>query len=117
MDVQRLAPLGLTTQVSSWPQLSADMLSGARVDVGDSNGDASVFLHVLGTDRAFSSAIRSDATGQIGAEIKLANGSVVVARFSLTGTGGTVEMKNSSGAVTSASALPTSVQAIPRFAN
>jgi hypothetical protein len=117
LDVQRLAPAGLTTQVSSWPQLSADMLKGARVDVADSNGDASVFLHVLGTDRAFSSAVRSDAAGQIGAEIKLADGSVVVARFSLAGTGGTVEMKNASNAVTSSGALPTTVQDIPRFAN
>jgi hypothetical protein len=117
LDVQRLAPLGLSTQVSSWPQLSADMLKGARVDVADNSGDASVFLHVLGTDRAFSSAVRSDASGQIGAEIKLADGSTVLVRFSLNGTGGTVEMKNAVGAVTYGGALPTSVQSIPRFAN
>ena len=117
LDVQRLAPAGLTTQVKSWPQLNADMLRGARVDVADSQGDASVFLHVLGTDQAFSSAVRSDAAGQIGAEIKLADGSTVIARFSLSGTGGSVEMKNSSGVVTSAGALPTGVQSIARFAN
>jgi hypothetical protein len=41
----------------------------------------------------------------------------VVARFSLAGTGGTVEMKSASNALTSSGALPTTVQDIARFAN
>ena len=84
---------------------------------GYTNGDTTVYLHVLGTDRAFSSAVRSDATGEIGAEIKLANGSVVVARCRLSGHGGTVEIKHSNNALTSSGALPTTVQDMPRFAN
>ena len=48
---------------------------------------------------------------------RLADGSTVIARFSLSGTGGSVETKNSGGVVTSSGALPTTVQSIARFAN
>jgi hypothetical protein len=117
LDVVRLAPAGLTTRVSAWPALSADMNAGVRVDVADANGDSTLFLHVLGTDRAFSSATRSDAAGQIGAEIKLANGSTVTARFSTSGTGGALVTTAKNGSVVSSVALPTAVQLPPRLVN
>ncbi len=117
LDVLRLAPAGLATTVSTWPQLNADMAAGVRIDVADSAGNRTLFLHVLGTDRAFSSAVRSDAAGQIGAEIKLANGSTVTARFNLERTGGTLETRSQNGSVVSALALPTTVQMLPRLVN
>jgi hypothetical protein len=117
LDVVRLAPTGLASQAVSWPMVDDDMNAGSRVDVADSNGNASVFLNVLGADHAFTAATRSDAAGQTGAQITLANGSVATARFSTDGTGGTLEIRNQAGTVTFSGALPTTVQAPPRLAN
>ena len=116
LDVVRLAPAGLTTQVISWPSVDGDMNGGTRVDVADSAGTSSVFLNVLGTDRAFSTAVRSDATGQTGAQIALANGNTATVRFNTDGTGGTLEIRNKAGAVVSTGALPTTVQMPPDLA-
>ena len=67
LDVVRLAPAGLTSQVIAWPSLNTssdtEYFSGSRVDVTDTNGASSVFLHVLGADHAFTSAVRSDIVG------------------------------------------------------
>ncbi len=117
LDVVTLAPTGLTPLVVSWPSANSDMSAGYRVDVADSTGDTSVFLNVLGADRAFSTAVRSDAAGQIGALITLANGSTATVRFSTAGTGGTLEVRDQTGQVTSTGALPTTIQALPRLAN
>ncbi len=117
LDVVRLAPTGLASTVVSWPSANSDMSAGSRVDVADSTGDTSVFLNVLGADRAFSTAVRSDATGQTGALITLANGSTATVRFSTAGTGGTLEIRNQAGQVTSTGALPTTIQTPPRLAN
>ena len=117
LDVVRLAPTGLSSQVISWPSVNSDMSAGYRVDVADSAGSSSVFLNVLGTDRAFSSAVRSDATGQTGAQITLANGNVATVRFSTDGTGGTLELRSQSGQILSTGALPATVQVLPRLAN
>ena len=117
LDVLRLAPTGLTSQVISWPAVNSDMSGGTRVDVADTVGSTSVFLHVLGADRSFGSAVRSDATSQTGAQITLANGNIATVRFNTTGTGGTLEIRNQSGQVISTGALPTTIQSIPRLAN
>jgi hypothetical protein len=118
LDVVRLAPAGLASHVVSWPSANSDMSAGTRVDVADSNAsNSSVFLNVLGADRAFSSAVRSDLIGQTGAKITLANGNTATVRFSTAGTGGTLELRNQAGAVISSSTLPTTVQTLPRLAN
>ena len=117
LDVVRLAPTGLASQVVSWPSVNSDMSAGSRVDVTDSTGDTSVFLNVLGADRSFSTAVRSDATGQTGALITMADGSTATVRFSTTGTGGTLEIRNQAGQVTSTGTLPTTIQTPPRLAN
>ncbi len=117
LDVVRLAPTGLVTKAVSWPTVNSDMSAGTRVDVEDSVGTSSVFLNVLGADRSFSSAVRSDSTGQTGALITLADGSTALIRFSTAGTGGTLELRNKAGQVVSTGALPVGIQALPRLAN
>lgn len=114
LDVLRLAPTGLASKVVSWPSVDSDMNFGSRVDVADEAGSSSVFLNVLGTDRSFSTAVRSDATGQTGAQITLANGSTATVRFNTDGTGGTFEIRNQAGSVTLSEALPTTVNTLPR---
>jgi hypothetical protein len=110
LDVTRLAPAGLGTQVLSWPAVDGDMNAGARVDVADSSGDTSVFLHVLGTNGDVASAVRSDAAGQTGVRITFADGRTALVRFSTEGTGGSLELRNSGGGAISVGALPTTVQ-------
>lgn len=117
LDVVRLSPAGLTSKVLSWPSQDSDMNAGNRVDVEDSAGTSSLFLHVLGADHAFSAAVRSDATGQIGAQITLADGSTALVRFNTATTGGTLELRNKSGAIVSTGSLPTTIQSPPRLAN
>ena len=117
LDVQRLAPAGLAWQAQSWPALNSDMGAGSRVDAADSAGDTTVFLHVLGADRSYGTAVRSDGNGQTGAQITLSNGNVATVRFSTAGTGGTLEIRNQAGQILSTGALATSIQALPRLAN
>jgi hypothetical protein len=118
LDVTRLAPTGLGTQVVFWPSVNTDITAGTRVDVVDANvSNSSVFLNVLGADGAFSNAVRSDANGQTGAQITLANGNTAVARFSTNGTGGTLDIRSSTGVVITSIQLPTTVQNIPRLNN
>ena len=106
LDVIRLAPAGLATQVLAWPSVNADYNSGYRVDVADANGDSSVFLNVIGADGAVLDAIRDDASGQTGARITLADGRIATVRFSTTGSGGTLEIRTRSGSDTGAARLP-----------
>ena len=117
LDITRLSPAGLTTQVTSWPTLNADIRSGVRVDVADVAAGTSLFLHVLGTNRAVAQAVRSDAAGQTGAQITLADGRSALVRFSTAGTGGSLELRAAGGAVITTGALPSGVAALPLFAN
>jgi hypothetical protein len=117
LNMVRLAPTGLTSQVLSSAAVNSNMKAGTRVDVVDSNGNSSVFLNVLGADHSFTKAERSDASGQTGAKINLANGNVATVRFSTNGTGGSLEIRDPSGNVVSNGPLPTNVQAPPRFVN
>jgi len=121
LDVTRLAPTGLSSTVIPWSTFNTpsdtEYFSGSRVDVSDTNGTSSVFLNVLGADHSFSTAVRSDAAGQTGAQITLADGSVATVRFSTDGTGGMLNIVNSSGTSTYSGMLPTGVQAPPRFGN
>jgi hypothetical protein len=117
LDVMRLAPTGLTSTVSSWPTLDADVTSGYRVDVKHATGNTSEFLHVMGLDSAVSQAVSSDATGQLGSAITLADGRKVLVRFSTTGSGGTLDIRSAADASLFNGALPTTVQAPALFVN
>jgi len=55
-------------------------------------------------------AIRDDASGQTGARITLADGRIATVRFSTTGSGGTLEIRNLDGSVVIAGSLPTNSQ-------
>jgi len=114
--VTRLSPAGLTTQVNAWSG-SGIVSSGSRIDVADSNGDSSVFLHVMGTDGSVTSSARSDGTGQTGAQVTMSNGRTATVRFSTAGTGGTLEIRDAAGTVLTTGALPTTVQAPALFVN
>src|SRR3569833_872779 len=85
LDVVRLAPTGLTSQVVAWPSLNTasdtEYFSGSRINEADTSGTSSVFLNVLGADHAFTNAVRSDVSGQTGAQITLADGSTATVRF------------------------------------
>ena len=116
LDVTRLSPAGLTTQVNAWSG-SGIVSSGSRIDVADSNGDSSVFLHVMGTDGSVTSSARSDGTGQTGAQVTMSNGRTATVRFSTAGTGGTLEIRDAAGTVLTTGALPTTVQAPALFVN
>lgn len=117
LSVARLAPSGLTSEVISWPSLDHDeYYYGSRIDAAHSNGSSTEFLHVLGADRAYQSVKRSDASGQIGAQVVLANGDTATVRFNVTTTGGSLEVLRSDGSVVFSGNLPTTVQVPPRFA-
>ncbi|MES2098569.1 MAG: hypothetical protein V4569_02005 [Pseudomonadota bacterium] len=107
LDVHRLAPAGLT---ASW-------VGGRRVEIPDSTGTQSIFLNVLSTNNAVSTAVRNDGSDQTGAQIGMADGRTAIVRFANTGTGGTLELRAADGSVQFSSALPATVVAPPLFRN
>jgi hypothetical protein len=117
LDVVRLAPTGLSTQMHAWAASGLGMQGGVRVDVADDIGDSTLFLHVLGTDGAVARAERADAPGSLGAQITLADGGVATVRFATGSAGATLELRNAGGAVISSGALPTTVQVPALFAS
>lgn len=117
LDITRLAPTGLSTQVVNWSTTVPDMLAGFRVDVADSAGNSSQFLHVLSADGAASQVVRSDVTGHIGAAITLADRRRVVMHFNTSAQGGLFEFRDANGAVVLSGPLPTGVQNLPVFIN
>jgi hypothetical protein len=117
LEVRRLAPAGLVAETRSWPDLRKGMQGGVRVDVADSTGTSSLFLHVFSVNGAVASAARSDAPGQIGTQIKLADGRTATVRFSAQGSGGTLELRAADQSAVFTGALPATVTAPPVFAN
>ena len=106
LNVRRLAPTGLTTQWVS-----------NRVEVGDSAGTQSLFLNVLGTNGSVSAATRSDASGQTGASVTLADGRQVTVRFANAARGGSLELRSAGGTVLRSGSFGTTVTAPPLFRN
>ncbi len=105
MDVHRVAPSGLPYVVS-----------GHRVDVADTTGTGSRFLHVLGLDGSVASVARSDAAGQTGVQVRLADGRTATVRFSTAGHGGTLDLRSAGDASLFNGPLPTTVASLPLFA-
>jgi hypothetical protein len=93
------------------------MQGGVRVDVADGNGNSSLFLHVFSLNGAVASAVRSDAPGQIGTQIQLADGRSATVRFSTQGSGGTLELRASDQSPLFTGKLPTNVTTTPLFAD
>jgi hypothetical protein len=119
LDVYRQAPTGLSYTVNQYVLPSWDFLintNARRVDVVDSAGTSSNFLHVMGTNNSVSTTTRSDATGQIGTVITLADGRTVTVRFNTATTGGTLSVQNGSVSQFSSS-LPTTVTTPAVFRN
>lgn len=119
LDVYRVAPTGLTYAVSKPVMLETSLAnaSAKRVDVVDTAGTQSNFLHVMGTNSSVTSATRSDATGQTGVQIVLADGRTATIRFGNTTSGGTIDIRSAGGASVVTGALPTTVTAPPLFRN
>ena len=114
LDVMRLAPGGLTTQLVPW---SGSISAGVRMDVADNVGDTSLFLNVLGVDGSVVQVVRSDGPGQTGAQILMTGGVAATVRFNNAGSGGSLEIRNTAGALLSSGMLPTTVQPLPLFIN
>lgn len=117
LEVRRLSPTGLSAEVRSWPDLRKGMQGGVRVDVADGTGTSSLFLHVFSVNGAVASATRSDAAGQIGAQIRLTDGRTASVRFSSHGAGGTLELRAADQSALFSGALPAGVTAPAPFAN
>ncbi len=109
LDAHRLAPSGLSAQ---WVSSS---VGGSRVEVAQSAGTQTQFLHVLGTNGAVSAAARSDQADQTGAEITLADGRRAVLRFGNVARGGTLELRSAGGGLLFQGPLPATVAPPPVF--
>ncbi len=83
LDIDRLSPLGITSEVIPWRSLGGSIQGGWRIDAADKNASGEPFLHVLGTAGSVASAARADGPGQIGARVRLADGREAVVRFGL----------------------------------
>lgn len=120
-DMRRLVPATASTTTTLWRTVNSQYSAtstAARVDVVDpAPGNSSEFLHVIGLDGAASLAERSDAPGQTGAAVTLADGRVVTVRFNQNSSGGTISIRSAGGGMLESGALPTSVQAPPVYAN
>jgi hypothetical protein len=119
LNVVRLAPSSVVYNIVNYTatQDPYDTLRGWRVDSQDlSATPSSVYLHVLGTDSSFTSAVSSNSAGNTGTLITFSNGSTALVSFSTAGTGGSITLTDSSGhAVTNT--LPSTVTTPPRFAS
>jgi hypothetical protein len=83
LDIDRLAPQGIVSEVIPWRSLGGAIQGGWRIDATDKNASGGPFLHVIGTAGSVASAARVDAPGQIGARVRLADGREAVVRFGL----------------------------------
>ena len=116
LDVVRLAPSGLVATVTGWSQARSGMQGGVRVDVADTDGNASsAFLHVLSANGAVVSATRADAPGQTGASIKFADGRTATVRFSGKASGATLDLRGADQSAQVSGPLPMTVTAPALF--
>jgi len=86
--VRRLAPASATSTTFSWAS-DGDFTAGYRLDEAV-DGGTQQFLHVLSIDGTVTAATRSDADGQIGAQITFAGGATATVRFGTDGVGGSL---------------------------
>jgi hypothetical protein len=84
-----------------------EYLFGKRFDSSVTTNGLTHFLHVLSVDGAVLSSVRGANDGEVA--VTLADGRVVQLAFNLTGQGGTIQVRDGSGAVLVSEALPTTV--------
>jgi hypothetical protein len=92
LDIDRLAPQGIVSEVIPWRTLGGAIQGGWRIDAADKNASGGPFLHVIGTGGSVASAARVDAPGQIGARVRLADGREAVVRFGLDVPGASLSL-------------------------
>lgn len=122
IDLRRILPAAGTPVTTLWKVANskdyAAASTSARVDLVETGaGGRSEFLHVAGLDGAVTQAIASDAPGQSGTAITLADGRVVTLRFNQASRGGTIEIRAAGGALLESRTLPTGVEPPPVYAN
>jgi hypothetical protein len=88
-----ISPSGVSPTAQAWPALDSDMLGGHRIEIAHEGATTSYFLTVLSLDDAVTSASASNASGQRGASLVLANGGTALIRFAETGSGGTLQIE------------------------
>ena len=118
LRVMTLAPANAATDVVTSTFRNADgsvTRDWWRAEVSNT-GTATVFLHVLDANGQVVSATRSDAEGQVGARIELADGRVATARFAIGAFGGSLELRGANGEVQAGGALPATIAPPPVFA-
>ena len=114
LDVYRLAPTGLTAELFPGT-VSGETVPGKRIEVADSAGNQSLFLHVLTADNAVASAVRNDTAGQTGVLVTLQDGRTALVRFAHSSPSGTLDLRFANGEVQYNAALPSTVTAPPLF--
>jgi hypothetical protein len=95
--------------------VSGETVPGKRIEVADSAGNQSLFLHVLTADNAVASAVRNDAAGQTGVLVTLQDGRTALVRFAHSSPSGTLDLRFANGEVQYNAALPSTVTAPPLF--
>lgn len=129
-DMTRIAPATATTTMTLWEDVNPLQYKplpanpppppnpAMRFDVVEPGaGASSEFLHVMGLNGSVSQAVASNAAGQTGTIVTLADGRTVTLRFNRDSRGGAIEIRSAGGAVLESAALPTTVQAPPIYAN
>jgi hypothetical protein len=115
LDVLRLSPTGLKTELVPWPGANREVLSGWRIDVADNGANPAPFLHVLSTAGPLK-AVRVDAAPeQIATRIPLPDGREALLRFNLNSPGGHLQLKTAAGGALLDAALPAGVQPLELF--
>ncbi len=107
-----ISPSGAAPTSQAWPGLDSDMNGGYRLDLAQDGANTSYFLTVLSLDGAVSSVSASNAAGEQGASLVLADGRTALVRFAESGTGGTLHFE-SGGQALFDGALPQAVEALP----
>jgi len=125
LDVFSVSPPTATIRDVNWNDVtprdwSEEMLPDAtehRIDIADSTGDTSYFLHVLSTNGSVvGTPSANNAGNQVGTTFTLNDGRIVTVRFNTTADGGTIHIGKPDGSVFDDS-LPITVQTLPLFAN
>lgn len=115
MDVIRVAPSELIASAFSWKSMRSGMAGGVRVDVPDSNGKSSLFLHVFSINGSVATVAAMDGPNQLGVRVNLADGRQVVVLFSTKSSGGQLELLGSDHGVQARGPLPDTVASLPLF--
>lgn len=116
LDVIRLAPHEAESNLVAWANQDAEIRSGYRWDERSQESGQSTFLHVLGTSGSVLGAERSDADGQIGVLLRLADGRKVAVRFGSDAQPGRIEFFAPDEKLQFQAALARAVTPVPLFA-